>query len=731
MKQSMTHQWLIGSRRSDREKKYFEEQYSTCYVSNCHCNLRGPYTGTGDLLRQIIPEAYSKWPDLILSHCIEILSIAPELKAVIPVSVETLTSLAIPKERTRYYSKLRTLRMSNGLIDLLLALANRERMGKLTLVFENVQACDQLDAEFISTLLRRAKSDLIQVIVSSSEIAETEALKKALQKYTEPTTILSDIEQDRGIVNLSDEQRLELTKRYIFSDCTSDCEQELLAYEATPIEIRQSLHEERAESLRKEEQWSLHLGAIPFHLERGTSEKSASEALFKAVSYSINMGFYDATIDMSLRGRKLTNWSSEFDNSRYFTMKMATSLAALGETDDIPTLLGEVYANTDDFRVHMQISYGFSMYYTRHHREREHEKAREWIQKAIDLAEWIEDEKERAFQQVFNQNGLALVELHMDNPEEALRLVTEGWQRLNQTLAPDEHMLHRSVLLHNKGLIYVALKRFEEAAETFSQVIQIDSNYPEYYFDRGNLYSRMGRMDEAIEDYNQAIKLSPPFPEVYFNRATAFNRLGDVEKAMADYDYLLDIEPENLDGLLNRATLLYQMEKFEMARKDAEFGLEIEPDHARLLCTLGLIEMSDGNNDQALKTFTAALNKDREMMAAWTNRAVLYYEMGEYDRAIADLTEAIALEKNATVLYNRAWVYEAQEEWQLSISDYTEALAFSDADEQDIYYRRGLCFIKMGDRELGTEDWNKHLMFGESPHVDEMMQLLPSLFVSK
>ncbi|WP_139492152.1 tetratricopeptide repeat protein [Brevibacillus dissolubilis] len=746
MKQTVMHTWLIGSTRQEREKHYPDVQQEHVYVANCHQNRRGPYSGTGELLRQMMLKAYRKYPELVKASGIPILSMAPELKSVIEVSQETLTSLAVPKERTRYYSKMRTQRMANGLIDLLRALADLERGQQedpsvpLTLIFEDVQACDHLDAEFISTLLRRAHPEQIKVVISSSEKVGHENLQQALQSYTEPitvadgsasSTVSESADVSATLASLSESERLELCERYIFSDGTSDCARERAAYETAPVELRQRLHDERAQALTEQDQWSLHLGAIPYHLERGSSRTQAVEALKEAVNYCMNIGFYEVVVEMSVRGRSMTDAASEFDNYKFFTMRTATSLSALGRTDGIPQLFDELLTQTDENLVHMAIAYGYSMYYTRHHRVRDHLKAREWIEKAIAHSDIIEDEKDRAFHGVFNRNGLALVELHENRLNEALQLVSEGWELLDQVLAPDEHLLHRSVLLHNRGQIYLAFKRYDEAAECFSRVIEIDPNYPEYHFDRGNLYSKMNRLEDAIADYNRAIELSPPFPEVYYNRAAAYIRQGEVDKALADLNYLLDIEPQHLDALLNRATLLYEAEQFEQARLDVERGLAIDPAHAQLLCTLGLIELALGNHQHAWLALTNALDQDKTLVAAWTNRAVLSYEMGEHDSAVDDLTEVLRLEKNGTILFNRAWVYEAQEKWQLAVEDYTDALTFEDADEPEIYYHRGICLLQLGDTAAAAEDWKKHLAYGESAYVEEMRERLPELFVQK
>ena len=84
---------------------------------DAHRHHRGPYTAAGTLVRALAPNVVESDTELVRRHDIELLSIAPELHSVVPNSRETLTSMALPKERTRFYAMLRTRRISNGVVE--------------------------------------------------------------------------------------------------------------------------------------------------------------------------------------------------------------------------------------------------------------------------------------------------------------------------------------------------------------------------------------------------------------------------------------------------------------------------------------------------------------------------------------------------------------------------------------------------------------------------------------
>src|SRR4029079_7725186 len=81
---------------------------------DAHRGLRGPYTAAGSLVRALAPV-----PELLARHDVEVLTVAPELRGKVTCTRETLTSMAPPEERTRFYPPARTQRIAHGLTELL------------------------------------------------------------------------------------------------------------------------------------------------------------------------------------------------------------------------------------------------------------------------------------------------------------------------------------------------------------------------------------------------------------------------------------------------------------------------------------------------------------------------------------------------------------------------------------------------------------------------------------
>lgn len=104
-----------------------------------------------------------------------------------------LTSLAVPKERTRFYSRLRTLRITHGLVDFLREYLRVRDGGAYTLVVDDLDRADPTDREFVAVLVRRIDPGVLTVVVGTADDAPADPpgpvavpLLPALQAYCEP-----------------------------------------------------------------------------------------------------------------------------------------------------------------------------------------------------------------------------------------------------------------------------------------------------------------------------------------------------------------------------------------------------------------------------------------------------------------------------------------------------------------------------------------------------------------
>jgi tetratricopeptide (TPR) repeat protein len=711
-----SHLWITGTGRAGCAAAAAE--HDPDFAVDCHRRLRGPYTGTGSLLRALVPRIHAGRPGLVNRHLIEILAVAPELEQLTGPAPQTLTTLVPLKERTRWYSRFQTRRIAHGIVDFLRECATD---APLTFAFCSVEDADPTDVEFLSIALRRLDPAQVRLILGSA--GELPALDAMLASYCERQAADAS-----GLNDVADRTAAEAAAAFIASDGTSDLPGEHEAYLRADREVRMRLHDERALELASRGERSLGLGAIPYHLENGSAPGTAAKnAYTEAIDYCIGMAFYDAGLELAERLATLIDAEAEPSAYHLMQTQMCQCLVLLDRSAETESIYYDLMSRSAVPHRHMNVAYSLAMNYTRLYgpEHKDHRRALAHVNTAIAIASQLEDPADRAFHTVFMNNGKALIEMHLGHLEESLRLVSEGISRLDKDLPPDRHRLHRSVLNYNRAQVLAALRRPDEALVDFAHVIDADPNYPEYRFDRAGLLCKLARYAEAIADYEVAMRHTPPFPELYYNRGEAHAALGDTAGAIRDWEYVLDLEPDYLEARISLASLLLDAGDPEGAAEQAGAGLVLSPGEARLHCTLGLALLDLADHEAARQAFDCALELDAGLTEALVNRAVVACAQGHYAAAIADLTTALGTDThNPDLLYNRGYVREAAGQLEDAIADYTLALADAHADRPALLYQRGRCQAALGMQAAAREDLLAHLALGDSLHEQEIHELL-------
>jgi tetratricopeptide (TPR) repeat protein len=112
-----------------------------------------------------------------------------------------------------------------------------------------------------------------------------------------------------------------------------------------------------------------------------------------------------------------------------------------------------------------------------------------------------------------------------------------------------------------------------------------------------------------------------------------------------------------------------------------------------------------------LEGIKPAANANPTDARSYYNRGITHWEKKEYDKAIADLTEAIRLGPNDSAMLimaylNRGVAYSEKKEYDKAIADYTEIIR-RDPNDVEAYFRRGTAYYDKGDYDRAIADYTK------------------------
>ena len=225
-------------------------------------------------------------------------------------------------------------------------------------------------------------------------------------------------------------------------------------------------------------------------------------------------------------------------------------------------------------------------------------------------------------------------------------------------------LFYQGLVSHNKG-------EYEEAIEKYDEAIELNSNYAEFYNNRGVAKNNLGQYLEAIADYNKVIELNPNDAMAYSNRGNAKDELGQHQEAIIDFNKAIELNPNYAEAYNNRGNAKNELGKYTEAISDLNKALELNP----------------------------------VLVEAYNNRGIAKDKLGQYQESIADCGKAIELDPNYAIAYNNRGNAKGNLGLlQEAISDFDKAIEL-DPNNAPIYVNRGVANQALGRTHEADEDF--------------------------
>ncbi|MBC5810560.1 MAG: tetratricopeptide repeat protein [Candidatus Eremiobacteraeota bacterium] len=195
---------------------------------------------------------------------------------------------------------------------------------------------------------------------------------------------------------------------------------------------------------------------------------------------------------------------------------------------------------------------------------------------------------------------------------------------------------------------YAAFRRgdFDETIRLNAQIIAAApaGRYLESaYVMRGLGYFRKGENELAIADYDQAIALNTASAVSYYDRGLAYRHQGNDDAALRDFGEALRLDPRYADVYDDRALVYRSQRKYDAAIADLDRAVTLAPAVARHLANRGDTKIAKSDVEAGLRDVRAALALDKSASLPHEILAGVYFRRLDYEAAVAELDQAIAL----------------------------------------------------------------------------------------
>ncbi len=251
-----------------------------------------------------------------------------------------------------------------------------------------------------------------------------------------------------------------------------------------------------------------------------------------------------------------------------------------------------------------------------------------------------------------------------------------------------------------RGVLLYKQNKNAEALAVFDQIALAEPQNGAVQYQRAVLFDKLGQQDKAIEALKKATQIDPGYAPAWFDLGVIYYNKGDYKSALTAYQASVRADNANARTHANLASTYRQLERFAEANAEYKIASETIKDDPNLYSEWGYclgktaewdkatarLETAKGmsptaeeesnvgwayynsaqadkaaKNDAAAKeklekgklSLQTAVEKDPKLDAAHMNLGSTYNSLGEHDKAVVSLNEAVRLHNDWVIALNQ------------------------------------------------------------------------------
>ena len=198
--------------------------------------------------------------------------------------------------------------------------------------------------------------------------------------------------------------------------------------------------------------------------------------------------------------------------------------------------------------------------------------------------------------------------------------------------------------LNNLGTVLLRAGRLEEARAQFERAAKAQPQFADAQSNLGNVLRQLGRVADSVAPLKRAYAANAKSAEVADLLGASLIDTGDGRGAAAVFETSVKARPRDARAWLNLAIASQMCGNAKRALEAADQSLALAPDDSRALGTRGQALAALGDAAAARTAFAAGVRAGARDAVAHHNFGVFLREQGEFEPAIAQLRQALAID---------------------------------------------------------------------------------------
>jgi len=215
-----------------------------------------------------------------------------------------------------------------------------------------------------------------------------------------------------------------------------------------------------------------------------------------------------------------------------------------------------------------------------------------------------------------------------------------------------------------------------------------------------------------------AISAAAQTPQLYYKDGSDKFLANDYHGAIDAFTKAIGLQPGYTDAWYFRGMTKF-IAKDSTAADDFSKVIELDPNKVKAWAYRGMARFRRKEYISAISDFSRAISLKADYEEAWFYRGNCNIELKNYYAAVTDLDKAIALSPNYTAaLYTRGLARFLLQKYADALPDFDKTIAINPNYSMKAWYFRGICHIRLNQKDLGCSDLKKAADSGMPDAID-------------
>ena len=197
---------------------------------------------------------------------------------------------------------------------------------------------------------------------------------------------------------------------------------------------------------------------------------------------------------------------------------------------------------------------------------------------------------------------------------------------------------------YNLGTLSLRRGDLTEARAYLEKTVKLRPSYPEAWNNLGMIAAQQGQKGQAIQNFQQALSYRPDYATALLNLGNVYRQQGDYKQAEQSLAQALRLDPNNPEINYSVGMLGAQLDQKQFAEHYLQRAIQLKPDYAQALNNLGVVYVQMHNYTGAEAQFKACIQRVPDFDQSYLNLASLYATQGDRAQARKVVKQLLQIE---------------------------------------------------------------------------------------